>query len=68
MAQMGCAGSVGPDQMEGVVYPVPAADSIGLGVEFNEEYAIELAKEQEDDFEYSSPPFLRRRDGSWTNW
>lgn len=55
-------------QMDGVVYPVPALDDVGLGIEFNEEYAIELEKEQAGAFEYSSPPFLRRRDGSWTNW
>ena len=81
-------------QMDGVVYPVPGLDDVGLGIEFNEEYvlcaslmvrtaivhtkrtylcigiryAIQLEKEQEGAFEYSSPPFLRRRDGSWTNW
>lgn len=54
--------------MDGVVYPVPSLDDVGLGIEFNEEYAMELEKEQEDAFEFSTPPFLRRRDGSWTNW
>lgn len=54
--------------MDGVVYPVPPHDEIGLGIEFNEEYAMELEKEQEGAFEFSTPPFLRRRDGSWTNW
>jgi galactonate dehydratase len=59
-------------QMDGIVYPVPAPDDVdnfGLGIEFNEEYAIELEQELEErGFEYSSPPNLRRRDGSWTNW
>jgi galactonate dehydratase len=55
-------------QMDGVMYPVPPLDDVGLGVEFNEEYAMELEKEQEGSFEFSTPPFLRRRDGSWTNW
>ncbi len=57
--------------MDGVVYPVPDPDdpaNWGLGIEFNEAYAIELEEEQAGAFEYSSPPFLRRRDGSWTNW
>jgi galactonate dehydratase len=55
-------------QMDGVVYPVPPRTSFGLGVEFNEAYAQELEREQADAFEYSSPPFLRKKDGSWTNW
>ena len=53
---------------DGIVYPVPELESIGLGVEFNERYAQQLEREQADAFEFSSPPFLRRRDGSWTNW
>jgi hypothetical protein len=27
-------------QMDGVVYPVPALDDVGLGIEFNEAYVV----------------------------
>ena len=47
-------------QMSGSSYVVP--DGPGLGVEVDEE---RLKAEQ---FSYSEPPHLRRRDGSFTNW
>jgi galactonate dehydratase len=46
--------------LDGPGYPVPAGP--GLGVEFNEEAALELGYR---DWE---APHLRRRDGSYTNW
>lgn len=42
-------------------YPVPTAP--GLGVEVNEE-----ALQHQGPFVHSNPPFLRRLDGSITNW
>jgi len=47
-------------ELEGACYPVP--DRPGLGVEVNED----LLKTQS--FKYASPPHLKRRDGSVTNW
>ena len=47
-------------RLEGACYPVP--DGPGLGIEVDEEL---LKKES---FKYSSPPHLKRRDGSVTNW
>ncbi len=47
-------------ELEGACYPVP--DRPGLGVEVNED----LLKKQS--FKYASPPHLKRRDGSVTNW
>lgn len=35
--------------MDGIVYPVPPSSSVGLGVEFNEEYAQQLETEQAGD-------------------
>jgi galactonate dehydratase len=61
-----CPGTVLPE-----VFPVqvPFADGYlhpptlpGLGVEFNEEAAIEAG------FQAGHAPFLRREDGSFTNW
>ena len=47
-------------KLEGSCYPVP--DGPGLGIEVDEDL---LKKEV---FKYASPPHLRRRDGSVTNW
>jgi galactonate dehydratase len=47
-------------ELEGACYPVP--DRPGLGIEVNED----LLKKQS--FKYASPPHLKRRDGSVTNW
>jgi galactonate dehydratase len=47
-------------QPEGSRFPVP--DLPGLGVEFNEELAVERA------FVLKPGIFLRRHDGSLTNW
>jgi galactonate dehydratase len=47
-------------EMDGSHYIVPEAP--GLGVDVNEDYLKAAA------FEYSEPPHLRRKDGSFTNW
>jgi galactonate dehydratase len=51
-----------PEQvrLDGANYVVP--DAPGLGVEVDEERLVAAV------FEYSEPPHLRRRDGSFTNW
>lgn len=46
--------------IEGTWYPVPEAP--GLGVEFNEELALERP------FRFWEAPHLHRKDGSYTNW
>ncbi|SER47266.1 galactonate dehydratase [Faunimonas pinastri] len=50
----------GQPQLDGAAYIVP--DAPGLGVEVDE--AAILRQE----FRFSEPPHLRRRDGSYTNW
>ena len=47
-------------QIEGDRFPIPTEP--GLGVEFDEEAAVDYP------FEYWEPPHWRRRDGSYTNW
>ena len=47
-------------RLEGTRFPVP--DTPGLGVDFNEELALEKP------FKYWEAPHLRRGDGSVTNW
>jgi galactonate dehydratase len=46
--------------LDGACYPVPTTP--GLGVDFNEELAKEMA------FKFWEAPHLHRRDGSYTNW
>ena len=47
-------------RLEGARFAVP--DAPGLGVDFNEELAKEMA------FKFWEAPHLHRRDGSYTNW
>ena len=46
--------------LDGTGYPVPTGP--GLGVEFDEERALEMG------FQFSESPHWFRRDGSVTNW